>query len=348
MAFSLFIGGVIKYAKRIWALRCASKKQLITYFYTSSTSKNPNECNAFDQKTIRIGLPVLPEKKDFVRDPSMAPEVKFLWELNSSFDIFKPLFTDLQFQISPEFHDEMVYLKSRSADKAFNFVKIELEFLYDLLFTKNPIRHRLYLFNLILRGLCILSVVSVLIALSVLRNKLEHSTIDTAVTYVLLSGAIYLEIFSSYMHYRSKWTVLKYATSQTKIHKLYHWFVDKKLRSITLKKGIRKMPQHDLIDYFVKAKANRLTPVIKLIDITNLLQRFGNTKLKPVDTELKEFIFCHLKEKHSKNEKERFKLDYLENLLGKKGHNVIEEKDLSLQDEYWKVESTYFTRRIFV
>ncbi|XVE48766.1 hypothetical protein DITRI_Ditri01bG0028800 [Diplodiscus trichospermus] len=345
MALPLFMGGVIKYAERIWALRCASKKQLINYFYTSSTSKNPDESNVFDHKMIRTGLFDLPEKRDFVGDPSIAPEVKFLREAHLSFDIFKPLFADLPFQISQEFHEDMVYLKSRSADEAFNFVGIELEFLYDLLYTKNPIQHRQHRLSLIFRCICFLSVVSVLIAFSVL-HKIDHSTVDTAVTYLLLVGAVYLEIYSSYMHFRSKWTMLRFAIPRTKLHKLYHWLVDYRLSSIPLKKGIKKMPQHDLIDYFVKATANRFTPVIKLIDTANLLQRFGNAKWKPVDIDLKKFIFCHLKEKRSKYEKEVLKLDYLDKLLGEKGDNVIKKKGLPL--EYWKMESTDFTRRIFV
>ncbi|XVE48763.1 hypothetical protein DITRI_Ditri01bG0028500 [Diplodiscus trichospermus] len=350
MALPLFIGGVIKYAERLWALRCASKKQLINYFYTRSTSKNPEESNAVDYNMIRTGRFDLSKVRDYVQDPSITPGVKFLREIHSSFDIFKPLFVDLPFQISEEFHDKMVYLKSRSedgsADEAFNFVGIELGFLYDLLFTKSPIQHRNHSLSLILFSICFLSVVSVLIAFSVLLHKIEHSTVDTAVTYLLLSGAVCLEICSFSMHFRSNWTMLRYATPQTKMRKLYHGIVENRLRSIMSKKGIKKMPQHDLIDYFVKAKSSWFAPVIKLIDPANLLQKFGNTKWKPVDTDLKEFIFCHLKEKRLKYTKNGLKLD---ELLGEKGDNVIKEK-LGLEEggEYWEMESTDFTRRIFI
>ncbi|XVE48761.1 hypothetical protein DITRI_Ditri01bG0028300 [Diplodiscus trichospermus] len=349
MAIPLFIGGVIKYAERIWALRCASKKQLINYFYTRSTSKNPDESNAVDNM-IRTGIFDLPEKRDFVGDPSIAQEVKFLREVHSSFDIFKPLFADLPFQISQDFHEKMVYLKSSSADEAFNFVSIELEFVYDLLYTKNPIQHRRHRLSLILQSICFLSLVSVLIAFSILLHKIEHYTVDTAVTYLLLSGAVYLEFCSFFMHFQSKWTILRYAIPGNKLQKLYHRHVDYKLRSIMSKKGIKKMPQHDLIDYFVKAKASRLTPVIKLIDTANLLQRFWNSSWKPVDTDLKEFIFRRLKEKRPEYKNEGFKLGYVDNkLLAEMIDKVIREKSgLNFEDEYWKMESTDFTRLIFV
>ncbi|XWS62593.1 hypothetical protein CRYUN_Cryun06bG0024300 [Craigia yunnanensis] len=351
MAFPLFIAGIIKYGERIWALRCASKKQLINYFYSSSTSKNAIENDVIDgnmKEMIRTGLFDFSKKRDFIGDPRIKSEVKFLREVHSSLDIFKPLFVDLPFQITHEFHDEMVYLKSRTAEEAFNFVGIELEFFYDLLYTKNPVQHRRYNLSLILRSICFFSVVSVLIAFSAFLQKIEKSTVDTTVTYLLLSGAIYLEIYSFFMHIRSKWTMFRDDIPQNKLRKLYHRLVDYRLRSIKFRKGIKNMAQHDLIDYFVEAKANRFTPVIKLIDTANLLQRFGHAKWKPVDTDLKDFIFCHLKEKRSRYEKEGFRLESLDKLLAEKGDNVIKEKGLSLNDGYWKMESTDFTRRIFV
>ncbi|XVF45642.1 hypothetical protein PTKIN_Ptkin02bG0223200 [Pterospermum kingtungense] len=354
MASPLFMGGVIKYAERIWALRCASPKQLINFFYSTSSSKNPNQSNAIGcnmKEMIRTGMLDLSKKRDFIGDPSITLEVKFLRETHSSFDIFKPLFADLPFQISQEFHEEMVYLQSRTADEAFNFVGTELEFLYDLLYTKNPIQHRQPLLSLILRSICFFSLVSVLIAFSALLHEIEHSTVDVAVTYLLLSGAIWLETYSFFMHCRSKWTMLRYAVHRSKLHKLYHRFVNYRLRSIKSKKGIKQMAQHDLIDYYVKAKASRFTPVIKLIDTANLLQRFGHSKWKPIDTKLKEFIYCHLKQKRLKYKKEGFKLESLDKLLSEKGDNVIKEKLGYLADqdhEDWKTESTDFTRRIFI
>ncbi|XP_017970293.1 PREDICTED: uncharacterized protein LOC18607441 [Theobroma cacao] len=349
LALPLFIAGVIKYGERIWALRCASKKQLINFFYSSSTSISGNESHVVgkENEMIRTGLFDLPGKRASIEDRSIPSEVKFLREANLSFDIFKPLFADLPFQISHKFHDEMVFLDSKSPDEAFNFVEIELSFLYDLLFTKNPIRYRRHRSGLILRGLCSLSVVSVLIVFSALLHKIKHSTVDTVVTYLLLSGAIYLEIYSFFMHFGSKWTMLRYAVPRDKRHKLYHGLVKKRLRSIVSWKGINKMAQHDLIDYCVKAKASRLTPVIKLIDTGDLLQKFGHAKWKPVDSDLKQFIYGHLKEKRTKFKNEGFQVEYLEKLLSEKGDSVIKEKGFHLEDE-WKLESTDFTRRIVV
>ncbi|XVF45639.1 hypothetical protein PTKIN_Ptkin02bG0222900 [Pterospermum kingtungense] len=171
-----------------------------------------------------------------------------------------------------------IQLESRTADEAFNFVGIELEFHYDLHYTKDPIQHRQYRLSLILRSIRFFSVASVMIAFSALFHKMEYSKVDLTVTYLLLSGAVCLEIYSFIMHFRSKWAMMRLAVPRSKLHKLYHRLIDYRLLSIKSGKGIKLMAQHDLIDYFVKAKASRFTPVIKLIDTANLLQRFGHSQ----------------------------------------------------------------------
>ncbi|TYH26425.1 hypothetical protein ES288_A03G251900v1 [Gossypium darwinii] len=153
MAIPLFIGGVLKYLERIWALRCANPKQLMKYFYSAPKTENLSSSDSVRsemREMIRTGLFDPSKKRDFIGNSMITSDVRFLREVDSACDVFKPLFTDLSFQISKEFHDEMVYLNpsTRTAAEAFNFVEIELEFLYDLLYTKNPIQHRHHIVSL--------------------------------------------------------------------------------------------------------------------------------------------------------------------------------------------------------
>ncbi|MBA0829147.1 hypothetical protein Goarm_013767, partial [Gossypium armourianum] len=335
MAIPLFIGGVLKYLERIWALRCANPKQLMKYFYSGPKTENPSTSDSARsemREMIRTGLFDPSEKRRFIGDPMITSEVRFLREVDSAFEVFKPLFTDLPFQISKAFHDEMVYLNpsTRTAAEAFNFVKIELEFLYDLLYTKNPIQHRHHIVSLALRCICFFSLLSVLIAFSVLYRKIEDSTVDVVVTYTLLLGAVWLESYSFYMHFRSKWTILRYAVRGHKRLKLYHRLVQNRLHLIKSQEGIKKMAQHDFLEYCVK--------------------KFWYTKWKEVDIELKKFIYNHLNEKRTKFEKGRFKLECLERILAERGDNVLQEKgfDPDEKDEYWKLKTTDFPRQIFV
>ncbi|TYI95299.1 hypothetical protein E1A91_D02G270200v1 [Gossypium mustelinum] len=356
MAIPLFIGGVLKFLERIWALRCANPKQLMKYFYSSPKTENPSTSDSADRsemrEMIRTGLFDPSEKRGFIGDPRITSEVRFLREVDSAFEVFKPLFTDLPFQISKAFHDEMVYLNpsTRTAAEAFNFVKIELEFLYDLLYTKNPLQHRHHIVSLALRCICFFSLLSVLIAFSVLYRKIEDSTVDVVVTYTLLLGAVWLESYSFYMHIRSKWTILRYAVRGHKRLKLYYRLVQNRLHLIKSQEGIQKMAQHDFLEYCVKAKASQFAQILKFIDPGDLLQKFWYTKWKEVDIELKKFIYNHLNEKRSKFEKGRFKLECLEKILAERGDNVLQEKgfDPDEKDEYWKLKTTDLPRQIFV
>ncbi|KAK8364536.1 hypothetical protein V6Z12_A03G238200 [Gossypium hirsutum] len=355
MAIPLFIGGVLKYLERIWALRCANPKQLMKYFYSAPKTENLSSSDSVRseiREMIRTGLFDPSKKRDFIGNSMITSEVRFLRKVDSACDVFKPLFTDLPFQISKEFHDEMVYLNpgTRTAAEAFNFVKIELEFLYDLLYTKNPIQHRHHIVSLALRCFCFFSLLSVLVAFSVLYPENEDSTVDVVVTYMLLLGAVWLESYSFYMHIRSKWTILRYDVREDKMRKLYHRLVQNRLHVIKSKEGIRKMAQHDLLEYCVKAKASQFAQILKFIDPGDLLQKFWYATWKEVDIELKKFIYNHLNEKRSKFEKGRFKLECLEKILAERGDNVLQEKgfDLDDKDEYWKLKTTDFPRQIFV
>ncbi|XWS41415.1 hypothetical protein CRYUN_Cryun17cG0080100 [Craigia yunnanensis] len=258
MAVPILLAGVIKYGERIWALRCASDKQLVNSFFSIS-----------DKRLIEGE---------------------------------KPLFTDLPFRLSIEFHDNMVYMKFISAEDAFKFVDVELSFVYDLLFTKNPIQFRAML------------------------DRNQHSPIDIAITYLLLVGAVSLDVYSILMHALSTWAMIRLPIPYTKVHKMYSRVVASRWQSIKAKSGIKAMAQHDLIKNCVKAKTSRLTGAIRLFDTGTLLQKYGHTNWKPVDPALKKFIYEHLQKKRDRFERNDFKLDELEKLLNEKGDHVFKEK----------------------
>lgn len=351
MAIPLFIAGVVKYAEKIWALRYASPKQLMKCFYSSS--KKPGNFKSEAEDMIRTGLFDSLERKNFIVDQMITDEVKFLREVHSSFEVLKPLFTDLPFQISKRFHDEMIYLKTKSgtrtAAEAFNFVKIELGFLYDLLFTKKPLQQNHYIWGLVFRSIYFFSVLSVLIAFSVRYPIIQAPTADIVITYMLLFNALFLEFNSFRLYIRSKWTMLWHVHAKDKLHRLYLWFVGDRLRSIKSWEGVHNMGQHDLLDYYVKAKTSKITRALKVIDFNNLLQRFWYTKWKKVDIELKKFIYDHLKKKHSEWEEKGFDSDYLKEMLGEKGDDGLAMIVFdAIVKEDWKPSIPDFCRQIFI
>ncbi|KAK8686898.1 hypothetical protein V6N13_085734 [Hibiscus sabdariffa] len=351
MAIPIFVAGVIKYGERIWALRCASDKQLVNSFFSTPVNK-------IKEKKVRTGLSEKTVDGIF-KNKGVVPEVDILRQAYASYNVFQPLFTDIPFRLSREFHDNMVFMKSKSAEDAFKFVDVELGFVYDLFFTKNPIQYRNLKVSAALRGFCFGSAIGSLIAFTVV-GKHKYLTIDVGVTYLLLVGAISLDVYSFFMHAISTWAMILLPIPRKKVHKMYARVVASRLKSIKAKSGIKLMAQHNLVKYCVVAKTSSFPGAIRLLDPGNLLQKYGYTKWIPVDPDLKKFIYDHLKKKRDRCRD--FTMDELEKSLNEKEDRVFKQKykemlatdakleisDDEFQSIFPKMDRTYFVRSIFL
>ncbi|XVF45634.1 hypothetical protein PTKIN_Ptkin02bG0222400 [Pterospermum kingtungense] len=348
MAFPIFIVGIFKYGEKIWALRAASEKQLINSLYPS----NRKPVRQTNMVVIRKGLSE--SAINFEGKNNSVYGLELLREAYSSFVIFKPLYIGLPFGLSQKYFRNMVDIESKSAEEAFKLVGAELAYLYDLLFTKMPIHHSKTKASLSLRVLCFLSAVSSLIAFSAIVDKSAHAKVDIVVTYLLLLGAICLDIYSFIMHALSIWAVIWLPNVPgNKLLEVYSKAVASRLHLLEPKLTIKSMAQHDLIKYYVKAMGKKYTESVRPIDTGNLLQKYGHTSWKPVDSELKKFIFDYLVNKRKHNymisgDYKYFKLEELEKVLNGRCDNVSEfypELEGMLDDWHW--DSAEVTRRIF-
>ncbi|KAK8315086.1 hypothetical protein V6Z11_D01G214500 [Gossypium hirsutum] len=234
--------------------------------------------------------------KQFVEDP----HVKFLRAARTSFEFFRPLFLDLPFKVSRKSLDGNVYLKDKSAEEAFRLVKIELQFFHDLFFTKNPIQHRHRKLNAFLRGFYILSALSVLIVLSTQDHigvsKRDITGVDIAVTYLLLVGAILLDVLGALLDLLSYWTMTEFGIAGGKLYKLYHWLAASRLRSIKSMAGTPKIAQYDwLKDFCSKRGIGIFSGLINLIDNNELRNKYRIISWVELEHYLEEFIYTGLK-----------------------------------------------------
>ncbi|KAK8486239.1 hypothetical protein V6N11_012981 [Hibiscus sabdariffa] len=286
MVVTLLVGGILKYAERIVALRSASSEQLRNDLY--SVAKRSQQRGG---EMIRTGLyessPTVKTEMD--RDP----QVTFLRQAQESFEIFRPLFLDLQFEVSNKYHKDRVFLRNKSAEQAYRLVNIELHFLYDLFYTKNPIQHRYCELNAILRGFYMFSTLSALILFTTRNNiggtsKRELSKVDITVTYLLLAGATSLDAFAALMHLRSYWTMIRFG----KQHKLHCWPVASKLRTIESESRMPKIAQYDVLkDFAFKPWPRIFEPLVNFIDTNDVLSKYRLTTWTEVDKNLKKFIY---------------------------------------------------------
>ncbi|MBA0848316.1 hypothetical protein Goshw_000521 [Gossypium schwendimanii] len=293
MVVPLLVGGILKYAERIVALRSACSEQLRSALYSEAEN---NQRESEEREMIRTGLY---ESAGTVKQFAEDPQVKFLQEARKSFEIFRPLFLDLPFKVSRNYLNDNVYLKKKSAKQAFRLVKIELQFFHDLLFTKNPIQYRHRKLNAFLRGFYILSALSVLIVLSTQNhigvNKRDITGLDIAVTYLLLVGAILLDVLGALLHLLSYWTMTEFGIAGGKLYKLYHWLVASRLRSIKSMAGTPKIAQYDLLKEFCSKRGIGIfSGLINLIDTNELRNKYRIISWVELEHYLEEFIYTGL------------------------------------------------------
>ncbi|XP_039158937.1 uncharacterized protein LOC104424021 [Eucalyptus grandis] len=106
-------------------------------------------------------------------------------------DTFRRLFMDLVLSIE-ERDTSLSILKDKSFHVVFRVIEIELGLMYDLLYTKAIVFQKRWGFTL--RTVSILLTVMVLVLFS-LSDKDKYSTFNICVTFLLLSVAIFLEIY---------------------------------------------------------------------------------------------------------------------------------------------------------
>ncbi|KAJ6912268.1 hypothetical protein NC651_014840 [Populus alba x Populus x berolinensis] len=178
----IFVSGVIKYGERIWVLWIASSNK---FRYCPNT------------ESFYL----------LVKGNDEIPEARYIQEAHSLFQTLKLLFADYPVTFAAHRKSDAL-LRSKTGPEAFKLVEIELGFMFDLLFTKviTTVRSRL---RIILRCINFLSTVSALVAFSSMtRNSHTYTKIDIIISYLLLIGAIVLEIYSAILMLFSDWAML--------------------------------------------------------------------------------------------------------------------------------------------
>ncbi|KAJ7963270.1 DUF594 family protein [Quillaja saponaria] len=205
LVIPIFIAGIIKNVERIWALWHASRDHFKDSMLPPpdpgpNYAKYKEEYQSRTEEGFYVSLRRLIEPSigsssnntsySTDRNSSLS-EAKFLLYANNFFSIFKRLCADLILS----FHDienSQTFLRSRSCDEAFRVIEIELGFMYDLFYSKAAVAYsligggcrRLSTFSFTVTALWIFSVI----------KKDAYHKADVIITYLLLVGAIILEI----------------------------------------------------------------------------------------------------------------------------------------------------------
>nr|KJB28277.1 hypothetical protein B456_005G039800 [Gossypium raimondii] len=208
------------------------------------------------------------------------------------FQVFKPMFAYLKLRIYQNLSYVFQLDQAKvSAEAAFTIVEIELGFLYDLLYTKIPI--------------------------------VITRPVDIVVSYLLMVGAIFLEIYSALLYLSSDWGLYWLAQQN---NRFLRRIGSNLVRFTKPKEGIRSMAQHSLLEYCLPPRKLNLVAVLNFFDSEDRTGKYLQTGWKEVKTDFKN----------------------LSELLDDRGSSVLKGMGGSFEDILWSVCEVEFTHSLLL
>ncbi|CAK7345054.1 unnamed protein product [Dovyalis caffra] len=309
----IFVSGIIKYGERIWVLWLASSKK----FWDSANEERMHLQRQIDQRisTRELIVDMGTEHVDGILgfNNIISEEAKYLHEGHFLFRALKLLFADYLVTF-PTHMISYHILKSKSPTEAFKLIEVELGLMYDVLFTKVMTEVN-WQTRFILRFVNFLCSVSALLAFSLMaRNFHAYSKFDIIISYLLLVGAIVLDVYSAILMLFCDWAVL-WLAKQRKLFadSIYRVISSSRLLSLfsNNKRWKGSMAQIDLTDYRKSSNGHKL----KFFSIGNI-QRW-----EVVGDDLKKFFFNYLLDKRS-----RYRTGHVSVILEERGDQVHKRK----------------------
>ncbi|KAK7837840.1 hypothetical protein CFP56_020701 [Quercus suber] len=306
LAIPMLIAGIIKIGERIWVLRTASN-DVFRDSMLPRPDPGPNYAKFMDghdakkAEGFKISVRTIIDTSTAVRHNNLSDPLDAAFYF---FRTFKPLFADLILSFQDRENSRSFFQQKETGTEAFKVIEIELGFMYDLLLTKAGLIHSWP--GSICRFVSLLCTISTLIAFLIIDRN-DYSTIDTSVTFLLLFGAIVLEIYAVIVLLSSDWTELWRRKQKKPLVDLISkanscfqsCFGSCQLLPLN-KRWSESVGQYNLMSHCIKCKSFKGSRTKKYI--YEKLEKYWYQNLEPVHDEdegLKEKIFVQLKEASS-------------------------------------------------
>ncbi|MFS7987716.1 hypothetical protein Hanom_Chr11g01026171 [Helianthus anomalus] len=192
----MFVTGIIKYAERTRSLYLASADRFKESMLTGA-DPGPNYAKLMDEyvskkeSNLPTSIEMIEELDTSTKSANKAKKGRGL--------IVDTIFSQKERNFSRDF------FLNRTAKDAFNVVEVELNFIYEVLFTKLPVVYGM--FGAICRCFSLASVCLAII-IFLMKGKSNFSEADVTITYGLLFGALVLDLTALFMLLFSDWTII--------------------------------------------------------------------------------------------------------------------------------------------
>ncbi|XP_076899422.1 uncharacterized protein LOC143553285 [Bidens hawaiensis] len=226
------------------------------------------------------------------------------------FKKYMGLYVDTIFNFN-EWNESRDFFLKLSAENAFRVVEVELNFMYDVLFTKLPVVYGKS------GAICrIFSLVAVCIAIILFAfiSKTKFWDTDVMITYALLFGALVMDTTALLMLLFSDWTIISFQKMLDRaLHnslkiKIIRVFLrcrtERKFQTETSTPQVTKslrwsetIPSYNLIYCCLHPRPRLQGKIFDTLGLTNYLDSIVYVKSNSFSPDLKEFVFQELKSK---------------------------------------------------
>ncbi|CAL5408659.1 unnamed protein product [Camellia sinensis] len=311
----MFFAGLIKYTERTRSLYLASTRRFRDSLLTAP-DPGPNYAKLMDEYTskIKAKLPtrieMLPEPNRVIKTESAGDrddlsDLEVVRRAYGFFVTFKGLIADLIFSFRERSLSRDFFLK-RTARDAFRVVEVELNFIYDILYTKVAVVQSFW--GYFFRFASFTLTCAALLLFCFMRNK-EFHNFDIGVTYTLLIGAIALDATAFAMVLSSDWTAVtltepdypscffRFLISILRV-KRNRW-PEKQWKSMQMlrRRWSESISQYNLIQYCLNPRMKWWEKFIGCFGLTNMLDGLKYVETVSFTNELRDHIFEELKMK---------------------------------------------------
>ncbi|XP_059659001.1 uncharacterized protein LOC132305369 [Cornus florida] len=314
----VFVAGIIKYSERTRSLYLASFGNL-----RESMRRVPpvyhQVVKEFHSGRATVGRFI----QEGAGDARVLTELEVISEASSFFDSLKELIVNSI--VTFELDDGEYLFGTIMAGDAFGIIELELNLMYEILYTKVSVVHCKS--GYICRSFCFSSVV-VALALFHSEEKQGFDGFDVGITYVLLLGAIVLDIIAIVMLFFSNSTIITLMSIRCR-RSTSNWvknWVKKMLNFLLAVKRRRRIAdaakpprsccmlmrligqflhrgwsesvsQFNLINYCINKRSRWMQKLIDIFHLTNVYDRHNYVKRVSFTRELRDFIFKELRTK---------------------------------------------------
>ncbi|XP_078149938.1 uncharacterized protein LOC144545226 [Carex rostrata] len=311
----MFAVAIFKYSERVLSLQRASMSALRSSMITKP-DPGPNYAKFMQEYTssnaaglkaeIKVENEKHKEKGDFEslqnkvaeaepwEEPDYATVVCKAYEF---FGTFKRLFVDLILSYKHR-EDSQKYFVKLNTKNAYKLIEIELSWMYEILHSKGSIIYSYKHYGWISRVITLIIII-IALCLFVRSDHNGYGRFETILTYVLLGGAVGLEIIALVFMLLSFWTYAAMRKSNF-LNCLSGRLFSCQERWLRPEKKARwsdKMAQYSLITYSLEDKPSWWKSIMECLGLKNYWDQYRYTTCVTVDFNLKELVFEELKKK---------------------------------------------------